>query len=236
MEKEALVKILEQQLRIVKTQRQAIACNPGLVAARSALKKYQSMRLAQTHADFLAQANTRAAALFFLNELYGVQDASARDVDLERIIPTLQRILPVHALQTITQAIMLDALSEQLDTAMATCLGSEFNEQQYANAYRTLTSRDERDRQLMLVKALGASLSELVRIPLLSAMLTLMRGPARAAGLGHLQQFLEHGFGSFKQLKKPTEFVATIILREHAIMKNIFDGNSGIPASKEAAK
>lgn len=225
MEKEALVITLEQQLRIIQTQRQAIACDPALVAARSILKKYQSARLAQTHADFLAQTDTRDAALFFLTELYGVQDASARDVDLERIIPTLKRILPVHALQTITQAVTLDAMSEQLDTAMARCLGNDFNEQQYASAYRTMTSRDERERQLMLVKALGTSLSELVRIPLLSTMLTIMRGPARAAGLDHLQQFLEHGFGSFKQLKKPTEFVASIVSREHAIMKNMFDAD-----------
>jgi hypothetical protein len=227
MEKEHVIKTLEQQLRIVRAERQAIGSDPDLAAARGALRQYQSVRLAQTHADLLAGANTRNAALFFLNELYGAKDASARDVDLERIVPTLKRVLPLHPLQTITQAIMLDALSEKLDVAMAKRLGCVFNDQQYAASYRAVSARDERERQLMLIKALGESLAALVRIPLLSATLSIMRGPARAAGLGQLQQFLEHGFGTFKQLKDPAAFVATIVAREHAIMEHILSGDNG---------
>ena len=221
-----VIDTLEQQLRTVKAERQAAQCDPALLAARAALKTYQSKRLAQTHADLLAAPDTHDAALFFLDELYGTETAGARDVDLERIIPTLKRVLPLHPLQTIAQAVMLDALSERLDTAMATCLGTsadaqQWNEQSYAAAYRTATTRDERERQLMLVQSLGESLSELVRIPLLSTLLTIMRGPARAAGLDHLQQFLEHGFRTFKRLKNPAGFVAIIVQRERALLEQI---------------
>ncbi len=219
-----VIATLEQQLRTVKAERQAAECNPALLTARAALKRYQSMRLAQTHADLLAAPDTRDAALFFLDELYGAENASARDVDLERIIPTLKRVLPLHPLQTITQAVMLDALSERLDTAMASALGANFDALQYASAYRSVTARSEREDQLALVQALGESLAQLVHIPLLSATLTIMRGPARAANLGQLQQFLEHGFRTFKRLKNPLEFVATIVLRERAMLEKIHAG------------
>jgi hypothetical protein len=219
-----VIEMLEQQLRTVKAERQAAQRDPALLAARAALKGYQAARLARTHADLLAAPDTRDAALFFLDELYGAANASARDVDLERIIPTLKRVLPLHPLQTITQAVMLDALSERLDTAMASALGTDFNAQQYAAAYRTVTARSERERQLALVQSLGESLSELVHIPLLSTTLTIMRAPARAAGLGQLQQFLEHGFRTFKRLKNPREFVATIMLRERAMLEKIDAG------------
>ena len=226
MSKEEIVKTLEQQLRAVKAERQAAGRDPALLAARTALKAYQSARLKMTHADLLAAPETHDAALFFLNELYGSADLSQRDADLERIIPTMQRVLPLHPLQTITQAILLDALSERLDTAMALLLGGEFDEQAYGAAYRNAGVRALRDSQLTLVQALGDSLCELVRIPFLSVMLGVMRGPARLAGLGQLQQFLEHGFGTFKRLNQPAQFVHAIVKRERAILERLYAGHA----------
>ncbi|UUZ49674.1 hypothetical protein LP420_05475 [Massilia sp. B-10] len=63
------------------------------------------------------------------------------DVDLERIIPTLQKMLSYESLHTITEAIVLDALSERLDTAMARVLGTSFDDAKYVAAYRTATTR-----------------------------------------------------------------------------------------------
>ena len=76
------------------------------------------------------------------------------------------------------------------------------------------------------MQALGDSLSKLVRVPMLSATLALMRGPARMAGLGSLQQFLERGFSAFKRMKKPGDFVAAISSRERAIMDRIYGGHA----------
>lgn len=224
MKKQDIVHMLEQQLRAVKAERQAAKRDPALLAARTALKQYQSARLAATHADLLAAPGTRQAALFFLNELYGSQDLSQRDADLERIVPTMQRVLPLHALQTVTEAIVLDALSERLDTAMARVLGLHFGERDYIQAYRAQTLPEQRERQLTLVAALGASLCELVKVPFLAATLSLMRGPARLAGLGELQCFLEHGFCTFRQMDDAAAFVATIVGRERRVMRQIYDG------------
>jgi len=224
MQKQELVRTLEQQLRAVKAERQAARREPALLAARTALKRYQSARLGRTHADLLAAPDTHDAAVFFLEELYGAHDLSQRDVDLERIIPTMQRMLSYEALHTITEAIVLDALSEKLDTAMARELGVEFGEAGYLAAYRKVSAQAERVRQLDLVQELGGSLCALVRIPLLSVTLSIMRGPARLAGLGDLQQFLEQGFTTFKRMKRPQVFVATIVGRERAAMENIYAG------------
>jgi hypothetical protein len=217
---------LEQQLRAARLERQAAGRDPALHTARAALKTFQAARLARTHADLLAAPDTRQAAEFFLEELYGTHDLSQRDTDLERIAPTMQRVLPADALQTITEAMQLDALAERLDTAMARLLGAQFSEADYIDAYRRALTPDERERQLDLVQALGDSLSQLVRIPMLSGTLVLMRGPARLAGLGQLQQFLERGFSAFKRMRKPRDFVAAITGRERAIMQRLYAGHA----------
>jgi hypothetical protein len=217
---------LEQQLRAARLERQAAGCDPALASARQALKTFQAARLARTHADLLAAPDTRDAALFFLEELYGAHDLSQRDTDLERIAPTMQRVLPADALQTITEAMRLDALAERLDTAMARLLGPQFTESDYLRAYRSALAPDDRVRQLELIQALGDSLSQLVRVPMLNTTLKLMRGPARLAGLGSLQQFLERGFSSFKRMKQPRAFVAAVAGREQAIMERIYAGHA----------
>ncbi|MES2319459.1 MAG: hypothetical protein V4631_18415 [Pseudomonadota bacterium] len=224
MKKEILVQKLAEQLKLVAAERQAAKREPALLAARVALKRYQSARLGETHADLLANPNTREAAEFFLDELYGAHDLSQRDVDLERIIPTLQKMLSYESLHTITEAIVLDALSERLDTAMARVLGTDFSEGMYIAAYRTATTRDERMHQLDLVQELGDSLCKLVKIPLLAVTLTIMRGPAFLAGLGDLHQFLDQGFSTFKKMRDPARFVATIVGRERQVLTNIYDG------------
>lgn len=224
MDKENLAKKLQEQLVGVAAERREAKRQPELLAARVALKRYQSGRLAITHADLLANPNTHDAAVFFLDELYGAHDLSQRDVDLERIIPTLQRMLSYESLHTITEAIVLDALSEKLDTAMARVLGTSFDEAAYVATYRSATTRAERERQLNLVEELGESLCALVRIPLLSMTLSVMKGPARLAGLSDLHEFLHSGFATFKKMKKPAQFVETIVGRERQVMERIYDG------------
>lgn len=226
MRKEQLVQTLEEQLRTVKAERRSAMRDPALLAARTALKQFQSGRLAASHADLLAAPDSGDAALFFLDELYGAHDLGRRDADLERIIPTLQRVLPLAALRAITEAIVLDALSEQLDSAMAAVLGQRFDDAQYAAAYAGVTARAERERQLELVQELGDALCKLVRIPFLTTMLRVMRKPAQLAGLGDLQRFLEQGFNTFKAMRAPRQFVTTIVQRERQVLANIYAGRA----------
>ncbi|MDQ1813412.1 hypothetical protein RBA41_08860 [Massilia sp. CCM 9210] len=224
MNKDKLAAELEQHLRQLAAGRALARRDPALQAARTAVKRYQSARLAATHPDLLAAPDTREAAAFFLNDIYGAHDLERREADLERIVPSLQRLLPYESLHTITGAIALDALTEQLDTAMARVLGADFDQGAYLLTYRSATAPEERARQLDLVQQLGDSLCALVRIPLLSLTLSVMRGPARLAGVTDLHQFLERGFSTFKKMKKPAQFVDTIVGRERRAMGHIYSG------------
>lgn len=226
MEKTELVQLLRQQLAQVKALRLAAKHDPQTMQARVALKLFQSRRLACTHADLLAAPDTNGAAEFFLQELYSPQDLTQRDTDVERIVPTMERLLPCAALQAITDAIVLDALSEKMDAAMADALGCDFSEAEYVRAYSKVTTLDERVRQIALVEALGLSLCDLVKIRFLATTLVMMRGPARLARLHGLQNFLERGFSTFKAMKQPRDFVATITRRESEILQRIFDGHA----------
>ena len=63
-----------------------------------------------------------------------------------------------------------------------------------------------------------------MRKPVLRSALALMRAPARAAGLGELQAFLERGFNAFRTMRGADTFLATIATRENALVDAIFDG------------
>ena len=69
----------------------------------------------------------------------------------------------------------------------------------------------------------GAALDLYTRRPLLRHSLKLMRGPAKAAGLGELQRFLESGFDTFKEMQGANAFLRTIAIRERALADAIFD-------------
>lgn len=224
MNKLEVIAVLHKDLAHVATERLRARRDPAIGAARSALKRFQSERMARTHADLLASRDTHDAARFFLDDLYGPQDLTQRDADLERIVSAMERLLPLSALHTVAQAIALDALSESLDAAMAERLGCDFSEGDYIAAYRAAGVPADRARQIDQVESVGISLCDLVCIPLVGGTLKMMRGPARLAKLGELQSFLERGFNAFKSMKNPRAFVEKVVLREKRIMENLYAG------------
>lgn len=222
MNKHELIANLRDELQALAQRRRAARLEPAIQAARVALQQFQAARMAATHADLLAAPESAAAAHFFLDDLYGAKNVTERDADVERVLPTVERMLPQPALAAIAQAVELDALSDVLDAAMAARLGVHFDQYDYAAAYRETAVRSERERQLQYVESVGQSLCSLVRIPLVGATLAMMRGPAKVAGLAELQHFLERGFKAFKAMPRPQEFVAAIVARERQISANLY--------------
>ena len=175
------------------------------------------------------------AAKFFLSDLYGPQDFSSRDEEIERILPMLTSLLPASALQTIALAVELDALTEDLDSAMVGELRkmgridaideiNQINDSTYSAAYRAVGRRPERQRQIALIRETGEALEKLARKPLLRSVLKLMRGPAHLAGLGCSQAFLESGFDAFCKMGEATEFLDAIEGKEQCLLTNLFGG------------
>jgi hypothetical protein len=135
----------------------------------------------------------------------------------------MTRILPASAVETAALAIELEALSEELDQKLAQELGAgPITEATYAEAYRKSSTPEERQHQIELIDAVGHRLDALVRKPLVSSTLKLMRRPARVAGLSDLQDFLERGFEAFGAMRGADEFLATLRRRESEILNRLF--------------
>jgi hypothetical protein len=217
----------------VRALREAARADPVLGQDRLLVRAWQADRLARTYPDLLASPRYGAAAAFFLSDLYGPKDFSARDEAVGRIIPTMTRMLPGAALETIALAVELDALSEDLDQQLAAGLRRRqpgaraltITESSYADAYRAAGSRPARERQIWLVSHIGTALDRLARKPLIAGALRVMEAPARATGLGALHEFLARGFEAFRDMRGAEEFLATIEARESRINAQLFAGD-----------
>lgn len=221
---------LRDNVARVRALREAARADPVLAQDRLLVRAWQADRLARTYPDLLASPRYGAAATFFLSDLYGPKDFSARDEAIGRIIPTMTRMLPGAALETIALAVELDALSEELDQEVAAGLRRRqpgahalaVTEWSYADAYRAAGSRAARERQIWLVGHIGAALDKLARKPLIAGALRVMEAPARATGLGALHEFLARGFEAFRAMRGADEFLAIIEARESRINAQLF--------------
>ncbi len=195
--------------------------------ALDAIATFQSRRLGKTYADLARQPRYTQAIEFFQTDLYGPGDFSRRDADLARIVPTMRHLLPAGVVDIVARAMELSALSQELDRALLDRLdvGARPTVAEYARAYRACANRTERERQIAWIGEVGRGLDRYVRTPLLTNALKLMRLPARAAGLGALQRFLERGVAGFARMHGANEFLETIYARETALMTAILGGD-----------
>ncbi len=210
--------------------------NPALGAAVAEVKRLQSHRFAGTYADMLDGGPYRAAAHFFLHELYGDADYSERDAQFSRIAGALQRLFPRQVTGTAVSLAQLHALTERLDHAMGLAWADggaaphrDAPAARYSRAWRTVARRAERRAQLARVLEIGGELQRLTRTPGLRLMLKMMRAPAVAAGMGALQRFLEAGFDTFAALAREPggadRFLHVIDERESALIELLFDAD-----------
>lgn len=193
----------------------------------ASLQQWQARRLRSSFADFLANPRQRPAAEFFLSDLYGDFDVSGRDRDVEKVLPVMRRVLPERLLLAAADAIELAVVSHAMDLRMADWmhaqgLASVLDEETYAGAYRASGLPRLRRHQIGLIVGLGLTLDKAVSKPLIGQLLRLSRGPAKAAGLGQLQSFLERGFSAFRALGGASEFVGEIARREQQVSSRLF--------------
>ena len=191
------------------------------------VKTWQQQRLVRTYADLAANKRYAPAIEFFLDELYGIKDSTVRDRDLVRMYPTMKRLLPKFAFDAVTMALELDVLAEEFDQALTTALGRQtLTEANYLKAFRLVGRREDRLRQVVLMQAVGEGLDRMVGKPLIFSTLKMLRGPAKMAGLGEMQQFLEAGFTAFRHMNGADDFLATVATREKALIERIISGEA----------
>ena len=198
------------------------------LARFNSLQQWQRTRIARTFEDLAQRQGYRPAVQFFLTELYGGLDFRQRDQDMGRVMPVMIRFLPDRTLGTMSEAFELQAISLEFDMAMAGEMEQRglhsLNMQTYCEVYRAANDQPARERQILLIRAIGYDLDKLVHWPLVNHLVRLLRGPAHAAGFGNLQEFLENGLAAFRALEDPAYFIETIYEREWGAMKKMFAG------------
>lgn len=164
---------------------------------------------------------------FTMSDLAGV-GISERDRDLERAAPAITTMLPLRALQTIAAAAQMNARVLEVNISICRCLlvdgelPEPITERDYCIACRKASSYEECMELVHLIIGLGRTLEHLVRVPLIGATLRAMRAPAHAAGFGALQEFLETGFRTFRQIPDIDHFLDEIETRMDEVFGRIY--------------
>jgi hypothetical protein len=226
---------ISEALAVVHQLQQVQHNDPALLAMVHSVKRAQCSRFQRSYFDVLTHSDWADAAQFFLQELYADRDFSRRDAAKLRIAPAIERLFPHSVVLVATTLAQLHALSEQLDHRMALAMlaipiaaqSDPVVRAHYPLAWRAVGQRAARAEQLALVEHLGAELVKITRVKGLRVLLRMMRGPAHAAGLEHLQKFLEQGFDTFAAMQRSKAgvagFLSTIRQREDAWLNRLFD-------------
>lgn len=190
------------------------------------LQDWQRKRLARSYHDLISQERYQAAGEFFLAELYGGLHFRERDQEMERVLPVMLRMLRDDMILVLAEAFELQSLSLDFDMDMTVALQQsgwdQLNTSRYGEIYRACGRPADRERQIELIRHLGLALNELVHHRLVLWLIRTLRGPARAAGFGLLQSFLEQGLRAFQIMGDGTEFVETIWRNEREVMQRLF--------------
>lgn len=210
-------------LQAVAAERRARVVDAQLAGRVREVKRFQHARFEHSYADLLAQPRYAKSARFFLEELYGPGDFSARDEQFARVIPAMVRMFPHEIVCTVANLGELHALSEVLDTAMGRAIAAPaLDTDRYGQAWRAVGRVADRERQIVLMLSVGSDLERYTARSLLRHSLRLMRGPAAAAGLGAMQTFLETGFDTFREMRGADFFLQTIADRERRLAAQLF--------------
>jgi hypothetical protein len=243
-DRDAIVRRLVDRLAYVAALRALGKKTRKTSAGRLALRAWQASRLARTHADLLESPHFGGAATFFLSDVYDLKDLSRRDAAIKRIVPIMTKLLPTAGLETVADAVELDALTESLDAEMVAALGAKVTDldgPSYGQAYRTVDRRTDRERQILLIDHLGHALDRLAHQPLIGSTLAMMRLPARLMGLSDLQDLLERGYDALSGIGDVEVFLRLIVGRERRLLKALYAGDDSLldrttpPARRRAA-
>jgi hypothetical protein len=224
------------ELQAVEAERARRRDDPQLAEKVHAVKSFQQERFRRGYADLLDHPRQGPAARFFLEELYGPEDFTDRDAQFARIVPALVRLFPEDIVDTVATLAELHALSEHLDTCMGVHLSSPaLTAADYVRAWQLTGEPGSRARQIGLTLQVGRSLDRITRNAVLRHTLRLMRGPARAAGMSALQEFLERGFETFRGMRGAEPFLQEVQRREEALCARLFEPDAVAMATDRSA-
>jgi hypothetical protein len=225
-----------RHLHSVRTM-QEIAKKADLLTTIRAVQTWQCQRLILSHQAIYQQEQFQPALDFFIHELYGPKDFSQRDKDIKRLAPKMAMLLPDTALKSLASALHLNALSFELDFAMAKELRDKtINRDNYREAYQACNNANARQQQIHLIEVMGKDLAEAIKMRGISTLLLLSRQPAKIAGLHVLHQFIDSGYKAFRHIGNVDDFILPIVHFEQGLKDQMFDLTMPNPLPTAAAK
>lgn len=177
--------------------------------------------------DLRTTADRAAAVDFVVSDLTGI-NISERDRELARVVPAMSRMLPAKALAAVATAMELNA--RVLGINLSICrelyeeisIDTEITAVSYCAACRRASQLEECLELVHLTAEIGRNLDDVIRIPMMGLMLRAMRTPARLAGFGVLQVFLESGYKTFNALQDIDRFLDEMTVRMTEVFTQIF--------------
>jgi hypothetical protein len=177
--------------------------------------------------DLRTTAGRAAAVDFFVSDLTGI-NISVRDQEFAKVVPVMSRMLPAKALNVVTTAMQLNARVLGINLSICRKLYAEIafdtkiTPASYCSACRRASRLEECLELVHLTAEIGRSLDDVIRIPMMGLMLRAMRTPARLAGIGVLQIFLETGYKTFNALEDVDRFLDDMTVRMTEVFTRIF--------------
>ena len=177
--------------------------------------------------DLRTTADRAAAVDFFVSDLTGI-NISVRDQEFAKVVPVMSRMLPAKALNVVATAMKLNARVLGINLSICRELYAEIafdtkiTPASYCSACRRASRLEECLELVHLTAEIGRSLDDVIRIPMMGLMLRAMRTPARLAGIGVLQIFLETGYKTFNALEDVDRFLDDMTVRMTEVFTRIF--------------
>jgi hypothetical protein len=201
--------------------------DPELFASYEAFVDWQIHYMSSFFDDLRRSPDFDAAIDFFISDMTGIS-ISKRDEDFARVVHVMVRMLPEGALVTLAEAMEVNARALEMNIAICRDLAREpdefanLSERDYCLACRRSGTLAEAMELVDMMHDVGHSLDHLIRIPLMGATLRAMRWPARVAGFGSLQEFLETGYRRFHEIEEPGRFLDGLATRVGEVFERVY--------------
>jgi len=200
------------------------------------LRRWQTDRLLVTHRELLEDPYYRNAAEFVLYDVYGGINLCDVVHDIQRALPVAVKLFSKKVMETAAVALELNLVTAELDQALVkthfdTLAIPAVTDQSYIEAVHASNQFKMREHQIHLAQQLGNKIDRYIVSRMIYAGFKMAKGPAQAAGLDALYQFMQRGFDVLRPLGGAEQFLVKITTSELEVLSYMRNNRSGSPFS-----
>jgi len=191
------------------------------------LRAFQSYRLRDTYADFVAKPDYKSACGFFFNKVYSTEDVSDRDAAFKKIHHLVNKFMGGEVAASMSKLIELQELTIALDQKLLNVLQEieaplEFGMTTYELAYALSENYSDREVQIDLLVFVNRLIHRISHKFGIGMILKGLRAGCLVTGDTRMVDFLMAGYRSYSDLKRIDPLVEAIDTRERRRLERIF--------------